>query len=131
MSRHHHAFRWAGAEFPNDESRRDETALTPPMIRGDWLLKPPELHRGMYMDPKAALNWFSLRLGVDQPIYTDVDPSILEQSATVKVIVGSDFTTRFRAKSGKIVALALIACPRDGIPCPGPASEHDAEEAGA
>lgn len=131
MSRHHHAYRWAGAEFPNDASRRDETALTPPMVRGNWLLKPVTMHRGMYETPRAALNWFTLRLDVDQPTYTEIDPSVLEQSAAVKVTVGGDFTTSFRAKSGNIVALALIACPRDGIPCPGPVTEKASEGAGA
>ncbi len=118
MNKHHHAFSWQDIEWPVPSVRRLHSSATPPMVRAEWLLKPAELHRGQYDTPSDAVAWIALRLGVTPPAPTDLEPSVIEQMAVVKVAVGGDFSTEYRSKKGEWVVLSLIACPRPGIVCP-------------
>jgi hypothetical protein len=125
MDKHHHAFRWSGSERPGVDARRNPESATPPILRANWLLKPADMHKGSYDTPQAALSWLAIRLGVDPPARTEMDAYVIEQFAAVKMLVGGDFTSDYRSKRGALVSLALIACPRDGTPCPGRLGEGE------
>ncbi|MDJ0463123.1 hypothetical protein [Streptomyces sp. H27-C3] len=127
-SRHFHAFSWSGELRPDAAERRKPESVTPPMVRRGWLQKPSQMLSGTYGTPRDAIAWVVLRLGVAPPAPLDVEPSVIEQVATVKVVAGMDFSCDYRATTGKHVSLALILCPREGITCPAGQSEEGEED---
>lgn len=123
LTDHWHAFAWVGHERPGDSARTDPSQPVPPLEIAHWLRKPArhvaETFRNEPGQVEAAYRWMR-KGGVEHP-YLSEDSFPLDRRMTYvedDLSRGSDAVWGYWSKTSRYVSRALVACPREGQPCP-------------
>ncbi|EST27599.1 hypothetical protein [Streptomyces roseochromogenus] len=113
-------YREVAAEFP--------TSDLPPLETAYWLVKPPSLVRGTWLEPKPAAAWLSDRLTDYAPRFaSDAERdagrlTALVASARERLASGGDVSLGFYLEHPSYLSLALVTCSPNHenreLPCP-------------
>ncbi|MFC7308470.1 hypothetical protein ACFQVC_30160 [Streptomyces monticola] len=113
-------YREAVAEF--------RTGDLPPMETAHWLMKPRNLIRGTWGEPKEAAEWLGERLAEYAPRFaaeTDRDSTrlaVLVNNAAETLGWGGDVSHGFYLERPTYLSIALVTCDRNRaapeLPCP-------------
>lgn len=123
VARHWHAYAWVGHARPDDNARTDPSQPVPPLEIADWLQKPAR-HVAETFDNGAegkasAAKW--MRAGGEEHEFASEDSFPLDaRMAYVEddIARGADSVWGYYSRNLRYVSRALVACPRQGQPCP-------------
>ncbi|GAA3802811.1 hypothetical protein GCM10022403_041090 [Streptomyces coacervatus] len=101
-------YREVAAAFP--------TADLPPLETAYWLVKPRDLVRGTWNEPKEAAAWLGERLAEYAPRFAfEVDSNVarlisMVNSTTARLDSGADVSLGFYLERPSYLSLAMVTC---------------------
>jgi len=130
---HYHTYHWIGQVSKMRDRYRRPTppphdpgiflySKVPPLVLGDWLLRPIDQIKATYTEPEDVLAWLEKHY-LDMPSLLHPDRVGLEerlQAAEQDIRQGKDVDWSFWLKGQGWVTMAAIACPNKIVrhPCP-------------
>lgn len=117
---HWHAFEWTGHERPADSERRNPHNRVPPLAIAEWLDKPSSHVLATYGPDEvdSAYAWLEGELKQHPRAAHDIADDPLLEGARDCLDRKTDVVWGYWSAKGRYVSRALIACPREGRPCP-------------
>ncbi|MEU5403682.1 hypothetical protein ABZ348_30825 [Streptomyces sp. NPDC005963] len=123
VAKHWHAYAWVGHARPDDNARNDPSQPVPPLEIAHWLRKPAR-HIAETFDntPEgagSAIEWMRTG-GAENEAADEVHFPLAERMTYVEddVSRGADAVWGYYSETLRYVSRALVACPREGQPCP-------------
>ncbi|WP_327294476.1 hypothetical protein [Streptomyces sp. NBC_01197] len=123
VAEHWHAFAWVGHERPADDIRVQPSQPTPPLEVSHWLKKPKQHVAKTFKNSSsgvaAASQW--MRTGGEEQQYASEESFPLDARMVYvddSLSRGADVVWGYYSKKLRYVSRALVACPREGKPCP-------------
>lgn len=117
---HWHAFEWTGHERPADSERRNPHNRVPPLAIAEWLDKPTAHVLQTYGPDEvdSAYAWLEGELKQHPRAAHLIEEDPLLEGACDCLGRKTDVVWGYWSAKGRYVSRALIACPREGRPCP-------------